>query len=138
MEPILRALGVIAVMLAVIFAAYFMIKYVAVKANGTSGKTRYLKLIDRFSVSKDKSFVLITAGQSVYLIGITNQSMMVIDQKQLSDFTEEEPLTESNILPNFLSGLINAGPFRRKGDGDKKNFSDVIKQVHQRENDHEE
>ena len=138
MDQILRVFGVIAVMLAVIFAAYFMTRYVAVKANGASGKARYFKLIDRFSVSKDKSFILIAVGQSVYLIGITNQGMTVIDQKELSDFLDEESLTENNFFPNFLSGLKNAGPFRRKGEGDKNSFSDVIKRARQKENNHEE
>ena len=80
MEQIEQTFGVIAVMVLVIIAAYFITRYIAAKANGAVGKTRQFRLIDRFSVSKDKMFVLISVGHSTYLIGISNQSMTVIDR----------------------------------------------------------
>jgi uncharacterized membrane protein YqiK len=68
LEQIPQVLGVIAVMALVILAAYFLTKYVAVKANGVLERTRHFRLSTVFSVSKDKMFVLISAGRSAYLI----------------------------------------------------------------------
>ncbi len=143
MEQILRVFGVIAAMLLVIFAAYFMTKYVAAKANGAGGKARYFRLIDRFSVSKDKMFVLIAVGQSVYLIGVTNQGMTVIDQKELSELPAEEEQTKKfNIgFPDVLSCLKKTKPGNISGDmtdRDGKRFSDFIKEAQQTDEKHDD
>ena len=139
MKPILEIFGVIAVMIIIIFAAYFMTKYVAVKANGTSGKARYFKMIDRFTLSKDKMFVLIGVEKSVYFIGVTNQGMTLIDQKELSDLpAENEQSRKSNKFMNFLSVMNNAGRTpNRKTNGDGGNFSDFIQQAQHKDDEHD-
>jgi flagellar biogenesis protein FliO len=55
-----------------------------------NGRTRCLKLLDRFSVSKDKTIVLISLGQSAYLLGITNQAITLINTVPISDLPEEK------------------------------------------------
>jgi flagellar biogenesis protein FliO len=131
MEQILHTFGVIAVMVLVIFAAYFLTKYVAAKANGVGGKTRHFRLIDRFSVSKDKMFVLISVGQSAYLIGITNQNMTVIDQKELSQFSAENEKTTrpASAFPNLFS--LAGKHVQRKEEQKRELFSDYMKEAGQ-------
>lgn len=142
LEHIFSVFGAIAVMILIIFAAYFMTKYVAVKANGTGGKTRYFKFIDRFSVSKDKMFVLIAVENSVYFIGVTNQGMTLIDQKDLADLhTEDERMKKPlGFMPGILSHLKNTklkNTFGGKTD-DKSRFSDFIKEAQQTDDEHDQ
>ena len=138
MEQISQIFGLLAVLVAIIFAAYFATKYLANKATGGSGKTRHFRVIDRFSISKDKMFVLVAVGETVYLIGVTNQGMTLIDQKALSDVPSDDAFAKKTVLPNFLSNLKNASPFGNKKDGGGNNFSDFIKQARQKDDHYEE
>jgi flagellar protein FliO/FliZ len=132
-----QTIGLIVVLVVIIFASYFVTKYVAARAGGRSGKTRYFKVIDRFSLSKDKMFVMVAVGQTVYLVGVTNQGMTLLDQKDLSELPANEELTRKSAFPTFLSALKNARTSGFKPDGDGRSFSDVIKQARQKDDDHE-
>lgn len=66
----------------IIVAAYYTTWYIGAKATGKSRnklRNRYINIIDRFAISKDKSFCLVEIAGKVYIIGMTNQSMTVID-----------------------------------------------------------
>jgi len=66
----------------IIVAAYYTTWYIGAKASGKSRnklRNRYINIIDRFAISKDKSFCLVEIAGKVYIIGMTNQSMTVID-----------------------------------------------------------
>lgn len=135
-----QVFGLLAVLVAVIFAAYYLTKYVAAKASGSTGRARYFKVIDRFSISKEKMFILIAVGQIVYLVGITNQGMTLIDQKDISDLPPEDKQTGKPLycLSNFLSGMKNdRRTFNGNANENSKSFSDLIKQVRQKEDNHE-
>ncbi len=136
MEGITQVLGLLAVLGLVIFAAYFMTKYLANKAAGGRGKTRYFNVIDRFSVSKDKMFVLVAVGQTVYIIGVTNQGMTLLDQIALSELPAEDELMKKTAFPGFLSGLKSTRPFGAKSDG--VSFSDFIRQARQKDDEHDQ
>ena len=139
MEQISHAFGAIAGMVMVIFAAYFITKYVALKARGGSGKTRNFRLIDRFSVSKDKMFVLIAVGPSVYLVGVTNQGMTVIDQKDLSDFPDEYERTNRppGGFQDIFSGFKKSKQDNTKN-GNCKSFLDFMRQAGQTDDEDKE
>ena len=136
MEGMMQTIGLIVVLAVIIFASYFVTKYVAARAGGRSGKTRYFKVIDRFSLSKDKMLVMVAVGQSVYVIGVTNQGMTLLDQKDLSDLPAEDELMRKSVFPNILSTLKNARTSGFKT-GDGRSFSEFIKQARQKDDDHE-
>ncbi|MGE4484082.1 MAG: FliO/MopB family protein [Oscillospiraceae bacterium] len=94
MEDFLNIAGMLAVMLLVIFAAYYATRFVALKTRTGFGKPRYFKLIDRFNISKDKMIVLVSVGQNAYLVGITNQTVTLIDTIELSDIKQQEKPSE--------------------------------------------
>jgi len=90
MDPLRVALSLVGIVI-VIIAAYYATWFVSVKASGQSrGKLRNknIRLIDRFAISKDKSFCLVEIAGKVYVIGITNQSMTLIDTLDPEVFAE--------------------------------------------------
>ena len=77
----------------IIIAAYYATWFISVKASGRSGgkrKNKNISLIDRFAISKDKSFCLVEVAGKVYVIGITNQSMTLIDTLDPEAITETD------------------------------------------------
>ncbi len=138
LKEITQLIGVIFVMALIIFAAYFLTKFVAVRANGTGGRSRHIRIIERFSISKDKMFVLIAVGPSVYLVGMTNQGMTLIDQKTLEDFpADAEPLRRPpGSLNDFISSFgKRRNGFTEKSGSTKSNFSELLKRISQTDDD---
>ncbi len=109
MESFFQVVGVIFAMVIIVIAAYYLTKFLSVKSKGLGGKTRCFRLIDRFSVSKDKMFVLIAVGNNVYLIGITGQNMTVVDQLDLAEmnFKDDSSGKPTSVFADILSGLKN-------------------------------
>jgi len=80
-------------LIAIIFAAYYVTYYIGLKATGrgrSGGRLRNknINIIDRFSISKDKSFFLVEIQDKVYVIGVTLQTMTLIDTLDAAAFTE--------------------------------------------------
>ena len=70
-----------AVIILVIFAAYYGTYLFGMKSQGLSrGRNRNINLVDRFSISKDKSFCIIEIAGQIYIVGVTNQSMTLLDK----------------------------------------------------------
>lgn len=88
MQPLQVAFFIIG-MIVIIVGAYYVTYYIGVKSSGMGRirlKGRNIGLIDRFSISKDKSFCLVEVAGKVYLIGVTNQSMTLIDTLDAATF----------------------------------------------------
>ncbi|MHB1313913.1 MAG: flagellar biosynthetic protein FliO [Christensenellales bacterium] len=88
-------------MLLVIFAAYYTTKFLSSKSRNLT-KCRYMQVKDRMFFGKDKLIVLLEAGDKVFLIGITNQTMAVIGTLQKEEL---EPLAEAVATPSVFSGM---------------------------------
>lgn len=116
--------------LVVIFAAYYFTYYIGVKASG-QGRGRLnnksIKLLDRFAISKDKSFCIVEIAGKIYVIGVTNQSMTLIDTLDAAAFNEsaaERRVTQSwhavpggritrkltNKLAQFIARMMGRTP----------------------------
>ncbi|MGI5970221.1 MAG: FliO/MopB family protein [Oscillospiraceae bacterium] len=132
-QQITQVFGVLAVMILVIFAAYYATRFLAVKSKGMGGKTRNFRLIDRFSIARDKEFILIAAGQTVYLIGVTNQNMTVIDKKEASEFPAEDERTKKplGVLPDIFSAFLKTKQYEAAED--EKSFSEIMRDAGQAE-----
>jgi flagellar biogenesis protein FliO len=77
----------------IIIAAYYATWLVGVKASGQSRSkpgNKKINLIDRFAISKDKGFYLVEIAGKVYVVGITNQSMTLLDTLDSLTLTESE------------------------------------------------
>jgi len=89
LQIILSLVGIVVV----IIACYYTTYYIGAKASGQGRKkpkNKNISLIDRFSVSKDKSFCLVEIAGKVYVVGVTNQSMTLLDTLEAEVFAEAE------------------------------------------------
>ena len=90
MDPVRVVLSLCGVVL-VIIAAYYTTWYIGAKASGQSRgrlKNKNINIIDRFAISRDKSFYLVGIAGKVYVIGMTNQSMTLIDTLDAAAFPQ--------------------------------------------------
>lgn len=107
-EGITGAIGIVAAVCVVVLAAYFVTRFLASGVRPGGQNPHALKLIDRFAVSKDKMFVLISAGQSAYLVGVTNQAMTLIDTVDLSEVQGSEQQKPAFHVQGFKEGDFTA------------------------------
>jgi len=94
MDPIKVAFSMAGVII-VIIACYYATYYIGSKASGqnqgrTRARTRTINLLDRFAISKDKSFCIVEIAGKIYIIGVTNQAMTVIDTIDPGVYAEYE------------------------------------------------
>jgi len=90
MDPLQVTFSLIGVVI-VIIACYYVTYYISAKASGQSRgrlKNKNINLIDRFAISRDKSFCLVEIAGKVYVIGVTNQSMTLLDTLDAAAFSE--------------------------------------------------
>ena len=88
MQPMQVTLFIVG-MVIIIVAAYYVTYFIGVKSSGASRgriRNRNINLLDRFSISKDKSFCLIEIAGKVYVVGVTNQSMTLLDTLDAATF----------------------------------------------------
>lgn len=89
-DPLRVTLSLVGVVL-IIVAAYYTTYYIGKKASGQSRgrlKNKNINLIDRFAISRDKSFCIVEIAGKVYVIGVTNQSMTLLDTHDAAAFKE--------------------------------------------------
>jgi len=81
----------------ILFGAYFVTYYVGMKASGrqtrTGLKNRNITLLDRYAISRDKQFCVVEIAGKVYIVGVTNHTMTLLDTLDAEAFAE---LTENN------------------------------------------
>jgi len=95
----------IVMLLLVIAAAYYTTRFVSVKANRIN-RGKYLRVIDRLMVGRDKHILMVEAGEQVYLLGVSRDNMTAIGsltKEQLQDFS----LTEDTQSVSVTSGFQN-------------------------------
>ena len=86
-----QIIGSFAGLLAIIFAAYYVTYFIGKKAQGVGvGRIRnkHINLIDQFAISRDKSFYLIEISGKVYVVGVTGQTMTLLDTLDAAAFSE--------------------------------------------------
>lgn len=108
MEEILRAIGILIAFIVVLALAYLTARFVGTKFGGyTSGK--YIKVIDRIFLGRDKWVCLIQVGNQYYIVGITGQNMEFLGQITQQDLiplhSEEENGTFAKLLGNYVKKL---------------------------------
>jgi len=80
----------------ILFGAYYVTYYVGMKATGQTRaglRNRNISLLDRYAISRDKSFCIIEVAGKVYIVGVTNNAMTLLDTFDAAAFAK---LTEDN------------------------------------------
>jgi flagellar biosynthetic protein FliO len=76
----------------IIAAAYYVTKYVAVKAGGARSASAGVKIRGSASLGRERQIVLAEIGGTVYVLGVTAQHIELLDKMagdQLEDLPEE-------------------------------------------------
>lgn len=99
----------------IIAAAYYVTKYVAVKAGGVRGASSGVRIRGSAPLGRERQIVLAEIGDTVYILGVTAQRIELLDKvakDQLEDCREEKPAgrpAASGFQREFLERLKGAG-----------------------------
>ncbi|MCL2820535.1 MAG: flagellar biosynthetic protein FliO [Oscillospiraceae bacterium] len=90
----------------ILFGAYYVTYFVGMKASGQTRagmKNRNIRLLDRYAVSRDKQFCVIEVAGKVYILGVTNHTMTLLDTIDAEEYAEltqdDEEATPWNMTP---------------------------------------
>jgi len=134
----------------ILFGAYYVTYYIGMKASGQTRagmKNRNITVRDRYSISRDKSFCVIEIAGKVYIIGVTNHTMTLLDTIDAADFakkTRDNPNAAQTAWGNtpvgqygnkltkkvvaFIATKLGKNPVDEENAEDK-NFSDNLKEA---------
>jgi len=99
----MEIVGYIFFFILVIAGAYYCTKWISKRSLGTT-KNRNLKVVEKVALDKDKSFVTLKHNDKIYLVGITNQNITVIDTLVSQEEIKKEELS---VVPSFQETLMN-------------------------------
>jgi len=109
-QVILFVIGTIVIL----FGAYYVTYYVGMKATGQTRvgmRNRNINMIDRYAIARDKQFCIIEIADKVYVIGITNHTMTLLDTIDAAVFAE---LTKNNDDSMTPWGMTPVGQYGNK------------------------
>ena len=84
----------------ILFGAYYVTYFIGMKASGQTRagmKNRNISLKDRYAIARDKQFCVIEIAGKVYIVGVTNHAMTLLDTLDAEEFsrltaTDEEAM----------------------------------------------
>jgi len=74
----------------ILFGAYFVTYFIGMKASGQTRagmKNRNISLLDRYAIARDKQFCVIEIAGKVYIVGVTNHAMILLDTLDAAEFS---------------------------------------------------
>ena len=97
----------IAVILAILFAAYFLTRLLAQYSTGFR-KSSAIKLIGSLPLSKDKSVALIEVGDYAYILGVGGQRVERLDKIPAAELNiRNEEAAPKDFSENFKTELMS-------------------------------
>ncbi|NLT57747.1 MAG: FliO/MopB family protein [Clostridiales bacterium] len=90
---------------AVIALAYGATWYVASRSQRLQ-PGRMIRILDRFSLSRDKAFYLLEVCGKLYLVAVTNQSVTLLDRPDPADVAA---MVKSEARPGGLAAMATRG-----------------------------
>jgi len=118
MGPILSLIGMLAVVVAILFAAHFVTKWIALRGaphmTAVRGDER-LRVLGRITLGRDGQAVVLQMGERCLLLGVTPTSITLIrelDEEETVRWTSGE--TQETIAPpSFLEALQRNWPKKK-------------------------
>jgi len=86
----------------VLFGAYYVTYYVGLKASGQTRagmRNRNIRLLDRYAISRDKQFCIVEIAGKVYIVGVTNNAMTLLDTFDAAAFAALTENKEESATP---------------------------------------
>ena len=117
------------IMVVILVAAYLTSRFLAVRAKGMA-QGKYMKIVDRIMLGKDKSFVIILVGQKKYLVSENPQGFSVLcelKEEELVELeSEQKPLAFQEIISSYL-GISGKADSSEPG-----HYADALSELKQR------
>ena len=86
-QVILTLIGTVAILV----GCFYVTRLIANKASGQTRiglKNRNICLLDRYAIARDKQFCVVEIADKVYIIGVTNHTMTLIDTLDAEAFAQ--------------------------------------------------
>ena len=86
----------------ILFGAYYVTYFIGMKASGQTRaglKNRNITLLDRYAIARDKQFCIIEIAGKVYIVGVTNHTMTLLDTFDAAAFAELTENNDENMTP---------------------------------------
>jgi flagellar biosynthetic protein FliO len=108
---VLPLIGIIAV----IFFAYWAVSWFGKKYKNSLSSGKNVKILERTMLGQDKSLVLAQMKDKVYLLGVTNNGIEILDTLDAAEFpASEENGTKSDFSEILSSMMMQQLPFKGK------------------------
>lgn len=95
----------ISVLLLVFLAAYLTTKFIATRGRGT-GRGRFIQIKESLLVGREKSVLLLEAGNKYYLVGVTNQNMQLLGTLEKDELVDMQGDTENTAMLGLKGAII--------------------------------
>ncbi|WP_027624822.1 flagellar biosynthetic protein FliO [Clostridium lundense] len=109
LQFLVTLLKIIAFLPFVIVLIYISIKYGGEKLQDMQ-KGKYMKILDRLSLSKDNSLLIVKIGDKAYLMSSTNGNVQIVSELSSEDIRKIESskdIVEYESLKEFYKKLRN-------------------------------
>jgi len=115
MEQIFHFIFLLLGFVLILLAAHFTAKWVGGK-KGRYGVYKYFNIIERMSLGGESFLYLMRIGGSIYILGVTKESIQVLDKLEVSDLT----VLSATGVPNAFAGVLNKYLGFKRTDADEK------------------
>lgn len=103
-ESVATALTTLAALVAVLLAAWFVLRWMGKKMPGQTG-SRHIKVLDRVMISQNQCIVLVRVGGKLMLIGFADGAVQRLCDVEEAALTVDAPAEQagfSGILQTFM------------------------------------
>lgn len=117
MELFVKVVLIVLGFIAILYAASIATRFIGRK-YGNMGYSKYIKVLDRFMITRDGWIYIVQIGEKIFLIGVTNNNMQTLaefDHSDLIPIEREQKTDFSNLLDKYS---INS--YFKKGNGEGK------------------
>jgi len=115
MDSILTALSSLGILLLILCGAYLTSKWFAQKQQRLS-VSRHMEVLDSLSVGRERWFLLLKAGERIYLVGVTHQGMRTLGEFPASELGPENPLARGPEFSKFFKASLDKLKHRHGAD----------------------
>jgi len=138
MKEFFEILYLIFIFVVICILGYLTARFLSVKSIGMS-QSKYMKIIDRIPISKDKFICIVKMGDNCYIIGVSGTSISMLTSLKEEELVLNSP-SEYPAQTQLLKCLkrFKFGGFKKelnKTDGERFDFGSSFKQALKREED---
>ncbi len=107
-------LGMLAVVVAILFAAHFVTKWIAGAPHMTAARgDERLRVLGRISLGRDGQAVVLQMGKRCLLLGVTPTSITLIRELDEEETAQWISVQETVAPPSFLEALQRNWPKKK-------------------------